>query len=95
MSAPVLSPGFTERGARFGRVATTPACDPDDAPVYLHQLQLDRAGYDEGGAYWGVGERVYWAYRDRPRFSFYLRARSRAEAKDKLRRQHPHIRFKR
>ena len=88
------------RGARLGR----PTTDPDTVPpasfrFYLQRVRLDQGGYDEGGAYWGMGAPLY-------RFEAgegpddlaawpagFLRARDRQAAKAKLRADYPGARF--
>lgn len=51
--------------------------------VNLGRVRLDSGGYDPGGAYWGIGAPLYYAF-DEDGNSQYLRARDRAEAKAKL-----------
>ena len=61
--------------------------------VHLICVTLDCGGYDDGGAYWGIGEPLYHAYDDslssdhnagRGVYRF-VRAQSRAHAKELLR----------
>lgn len=51
--------------------------------VRLVRVCLDKGGYDEGGAYWGIGEPVWWA-EDRDGNTCFLRAPNREAAKAKL-----------
>lgn len=75
-----------------------------DAKVHLERVRLDRGGYDEDGKYWGAGEPLYVYYSDDLEWGpmtghaargvgGYLRASSRAEAKEEIRRKHPEARF--
>lgn len=32
------------------------------APIVLQRVELDSGGYDEGGAYWGFGDPLWWAH---------------------------------
>ena len=52
-----------------------------DAPrsVRLFRVRLDAGGYDDGGAYWGAGARLYCAMCDEGGRQF-TRAKSRADA---------------
>lgn len=82
------------------RLADHPCCPPSccsvvGKPVYLRKLKINSGGYDEGGAYWGLGQPVYWASLDDPEFSVTVRAHSRADAKNQISRMYPGIRFKR
>lgn len=60
--------------------------------VHLVRVYLDSGGYDNGGAYWGLGEPLYHAYDDslssdheegRGVYAF-VRATSREKAKQEL-----------
>lgn len=53
--------------------------------VSLRRVYLDRGGYDSGGRYFGVGEPLYVAESDEYDWREYVRARSREEAKEKVR----------
>lgn len=49
-------------GAPMGR-RTHESTLPDEAPreITLRHIPLDKGGYDDGGAYWGIAEPLYWA----------------------------------
>ncbi len=55
--------------------------------IYLERVPLDRGGYDKRGRYWGVGAPLYRYSDDSGAVDGYVRASSRAEAKDKVRYQ--------
>jgi hypothetical protein len=69
----------------------------------VQRVRLDRGGYDEGGAYWGIGQPLYIADADPiwieeedreiegPRF--YFRANDRDDAKEEVKHKYPNARF--
>lgn len=66
----------------------------EDAKVHLVHLRLDSGGYDAGGAYWGLGERIYWASPEgAAENQTFTRARSRELAKAQLLENFPDLRF--
>ena len=70
-----------KHGAPMGRlhgIAKLPT-----GKVRLFRVKLDSGGYDDGGAYWGLGERLYCATDDAD-FTHYLRAPDRWEASYKF-----------
>ena len=76
-------------------------------PFELRKIRLNQGGYDDGGAYWGTGQPLYWycAYEvddtgilplgDDVEISDYIRADSREHAKEIIRRKYPQATFKR
>jgi hypothetical protein len=58
----------------------------------LERVRLDSGGYDKGGAYWGTPSNLWYASDDAGN-EHYLRAYDRAEAKLKLMKKYPGIRF--
>jgi len=59
----------------------------------LQHCPLDSGGYDKGGAYWGHGERLYWACNESGEETFF-RAHHRERAKDYIRAEYdPKARF--
>jgi hypothetical protein len=52
--------------------------------VALQRIRLDRGGYDAGGAYWGIGQPLYWGGSDDGLVDLWFRASSRGDAKDKV-----------
>jgi hypothetical protein len=100
-STPALPPdpgwmGDPNRGASHGRPdrVHTPLGQPwlGTKRLYLRRLRLDSGGYDEGGAYWGRGEPLYWAT-DGARVHLFRRAPDRAAAKRMIIGQFPTARF--
>ncbi len=85
--------GDRSRGASLGR------SDKHGFPavsykVSLQRIRLDRGGYDSGGAYWGIGQPLYWARVEGPAgFEMFFRASSRDAAKAIVRERYPHARF--
>lgn len=78
--------GDTARGASHGRRSTQ--IDASELPprsVYLSRVKIDSGGYDEGGAYWGVGHPLYCAYTDdHNQYCEYVWASSRSDAAHQL-----------
>ncbi len=63
------------RGAPMGR-SHSPHIS---VPCRLFQVRLDAGGYDDGGAYWGSGERL-WCARDDEGNEQFVRAPNRSVA---------------
>ena len=81
----------SSRGAPMGRTSTH---RQPTQRVYLRRVRLDSGGYDSGGAYWGIGQRLYHACEySRDGLDVFFRAADRAAAKAKLRADYPEIRF--
>lgn len=52
-----------EVGGRYGAPMGRPGAHPGDDPhcrLYVGRVRLDRGGYDSGGAYWGLGEPLWY-----------------------------------
>ena len=79
---PHLSKGFSERGAQMGR-HTGPAPSSVGATWQIERVRIDRGGYDQGGAYWGLGAPLWWATDGAN--DVYFRARDRATAQAHIR----------
>lgn len=63
--------GDPKRGAAMGRVSTH---GPSKGHKFtLKHIKLDSGGYDAGGAYWGLGEKLYWAASDDGSVDYYFR----------------------
>lgn len=67
------------RGAPYGRRSSSHI----SVPCRLFQVRLDTGGYDDGGAYWGSGERL-WCARDDEGNEQFVRAPDRSTAAHKL-----------
>lgn len=76
------------RGAALGRSNY----GKPDGKVYLRKVRLDSGGYDEGGAYWGIGTPLFRAYSD-GEFEEYTRAQDRDSAKEYFRDKYKGIQF--
>lgn len=97
MNAPTLPAVSSKYGAPMGR-QDKPAGSPlIERKFYLQRVPLDSGGYDSGGAYWGIGQPLYWAHWSGSGtdslIEFFLRARSREAAKLEVQRRHPGARF--
>lgn len=60
---------------------------------HLRKIGPDGDGYDEGGAYWGLGDPVWWAHDEETEANLYVRATSRDEAKRMVRAVYPNGSF--
>lgn len=104
-----MQPSYTEDGRTYGhdgkgnRVCTGSMMgrcnrrgDPDcNSRFYLRRVRINSGGYDQGGAYWGLGLPLYWysALPDDGEISGYVRAWSREDAKEMVRDEYPNARF--
>lgn len=100
MAIPKLPPdrgymGDPRRGASLGRDDNFhPGNAVDASPKFsLRRLRLNNGGYDDGGAYWGVGAPLYWAISDDGEFECFFRASNRENAKEEIRSRCPGARF--
>lgn len=81
-------------GAPMGRPTRTQG-DPgtDERPLSLRRIPINSGGYDSGGAYWGLGQPLYWCGNDDGDIDLFFRARDRAAAKAHVRETYPDARF--
>lgn len=61
--------------------------------VTLRRVRLDSGGYDSGGAYWGLGEPLFWAGTEGGELDSFFRAADRAAAVAHVRETFPNARF--
>lgn len=61
-------------------------------PLYLRRIRINNGGYDDGGAYWGLGSPLYYV-EDHDGNSQFFRARNREAAKAKISADWPGARF--
>jgi hypothetical protein len=80
-------------GAPMGRSILNPSGPLPEKSVRLYRVRLDRGGYDDGGAYWGIGQPVYCAESTFPdsdypghekEFRQFTRASDRHQAAERL-----------
>lgn len=62
-------------------------------PFRLMRCPLDNGGYDQGGAYWGLGEPLYYYEGPLSDISGYIRGRTRELAKAGVRKMFPLAKF--
>lgn len=88
-------PVFDDYGAPMGRkskdLSIIDESSADDPPFTLRRIKIDSGGYDRGGAYWGLGQPLYWW--DFNGHSGFFRAANRKAAKNLIREIHPLARF--
>lgn len=81
-------------GAPMGRASHNDFTVAEQAgPFRLVRCPLDSGGYDRGGAYWGLGEPLYYYEGPLTDINGYVRGSSRERAKDQVRLIHPFARF--
>lgn len=66
-------------GAPMGRASSPLREDPAPRSIRLFRVNLDSGGYDDGGAYWGIGAPLYCATDDADYLEF-TRANDRFRA---------------
>lgn len=105
MPVPKLTDVNCRFGAPMGRQSRIAVDDPEtfDKRIHLVQLRMVDGDYDEGGAYWGAGDRrIGWMYRayywdpkceSEQQIDYFLRATGREDAKSKLREELPNVKF--
>ena len=71
-----------ERGAPMGRT-TFGTPEHAENKIRVFQVNIDSGGYDDGGAYWGLGKPLYCAT-DGADYRQFTRATTRLEAVAKL-----------
>ena len=76
---PAFPPVSCTYGAPMGRRNEHPEPGEPVGRVHLRRIRWTDGAYDEGGAYWGMGEPVYCAW-SRSGFRYYFRALNRGEA---------------
>ena len=64
----------------MGRMSRWPVVEHEPRSVYLTRVQLDSGGYDNGGAYWGLGLPVWWAVSRSGDLQGFTRAATRFDA---------------
>ena len=77
-----------KKGRTFEITAT-----PDAKPFRLIRCPLDGGGYDRGGAYWGIGQPLYYYEGPLSDISGYVRGSTREKAKEAVRELHPNAKF--
>lgn len=84
-------------GAPMGRPQLFPENLKAKGKLQLCQVTMYDGCYDKGGAYWGMGETLYHAEGELEGEDFitraFFRAKSRKEAKEKIRAKLPNVSF--
>ena len=80
-------------GAPMGRASPGAPHSPAPVKASLRRIRLNLGGYDSGGAYWGLGQPLYWAGSDCGAVDMFFRAPDRAAAKATVLERHPGARF--
>ena len=61
--------------------------------MLLRHIRLDSGGYDSGGAYWGIGQRLYGYAATDDSIHGFVRASDRADAIEQVRALYPNAKF--
>ena len=80
-----------EYGAPMGR--SRAAVSEVTEKVRLFRVNLDSGGYDDGGAYWGIGPPSVYCAESDDGYREFFRASSRDAAKAEVLELHPEARF--
>lgn len=82
-------------GAYMGRGNVVPDDHDTVRKMRLTRLRMYDYAYDSGGAYWGQGIPLYWAYgdSDTEQAECFVRGNTREEAKRLVRETFPNARF--
>jgi len=82
-------------GAPMGRYSRLPADPSERVKLRLVRLRFVGHDYDEGGAYWGGGDPIYFAKGEASDVvvEVYVRAKDRLDAKRKVREKLPNAVF--
>jgi hypothetical protein len=56
---------------------------------------LDSGGYDKNGTYFGIGGKLHWCANDSHTVDFMLRAKDRADARERVLKEYPMAKVKR
>lgn len=83
---PELNNGFTARPNLHGVY--------DGNLMRMHEIHLDRLGYDRFGTYFGVGLPLYWCASEDRAIELTFRAVDRRQAKKYIRDRYPTAKFK-
>lgn len=79
MQKQFIESGSSSRGASMGRYSSPPYVKPE-GKVRLWPVYINSQGYDDNGAYWGLGDPLWCAEDESGDFRQFTRAESLAEA---------------
>jgi hypothetical protein len=85
--------GDRSRGAALGRATIHNAPKEFSGKLTLRRKYLNNGGYDENGTYFGHGAPLYWYASEDGEIDAVLRASSREDAKEQIRKMYPKARF--
>ena len=80
-------------GAPMGRRSWDDNSQLFAGKMYLRRIPLNGGGYDSGGAYWGVGQRLYGYAASDDSVNGFIRANDRGDAKEQVRTKYPVVTF--
>lgn len=82
---PFQQKGASKYGAQMGRVGSVPPPGSGFKTITVHRVKLDAGGYDEGGAYWGIGAPLWYVESDDGALALFRRASCRNDLLAELR----------
>lgn len=85
--------GDPKRGAALGRHSYHEKTYTVRSYAVLRRVRINGDGYDFLGTYWGIGEQLWWCATSSYNIDFCLRARTRKEAEETVRKMYPEIKF--
>ena len=85
---------FPNVNSTYGAPTGRPSYGQPITKCRLFRVRLNSGGYDDGGAYWGIGAPLYCATDDAD-FYLFARARDRKAAAEHFERKHPGIAWRR
>lgn len=92
MTTPKLSEVGLASGSPMGRPGR--GWNAEGERWYLARVYINSQGYDSGGAYWGIGPKLWRAMTEDSETDVFFRARDRNAAKQHIRDNHdPEPRF--
>ena len=87
-----INPVSCKYGSPMGRYTGGEFLDTDSGKIYLRRIKLDSGGYDNGGAYWGIGQPL-WETLDQDGNGFIFRESNRESAKKHILERFPDAKF--
>lgn len=89
-----MSNQFPDVVSTYGAPMGRPSYGQPIAKCRLFRVRIDSGGYDDGGAYWGIGAPLYCAT-DEVDFYQFTRAIDRSAAAEHFARKYPGIAWRR
>ena len=88
---------FSDVSSRYGApMGRRSVGDPGDKPMNLFRVNMVDGDYDDGGAYWGMGDPIYCLRGEGPdeMVERFVRAKSRWQAFEEFKTEFPNLKLK-